>query len=57
MALLNDTNTVKLVNTISSYLDATMIDGTYPQRLNWDAIGNEEEFWSELDYMKMLGAI
>ena len=57
MALLNDKQTVKLVNTISSYLDKTMIDGSIPQRLNWDAIGNEEEFWSELDYMKMLGVI
>tara|TARA_Y100001951_G_C11296721_1_gene276236 strand:+ start:4574 stop:5905 length:1332 start_codon:yes stop_codon:yes gene_type:complete len=58
MALLNDKQTVKLVSTISSYLDASMLDGTYPQRINWDGVGNEEEmFWTELDYLEMLGAI
>jgi hypothetical protein len=58
MALLNDEQTVKLVNTISSYLDKHMIDGTIPQRISWDAIGKEEElFWTELDYLEMLGVM
>jgi len=57
MALLNDSNTVKLVNTISQYLTAGMMDGTQMQRLSWDAIGKEDENWSELDYMKLLGVI
>ena len=55
MALLNDKETIELVSTIKSYLDSKMIDGTRIERLNWDAIGKEEEsFWTELDYLNML---